>query len=96
VHAYMGSGARSSGDRGGNSNVEDDTKCSKLTYKEHFIFEVLKQYKNESTMVRDMGIEKNWNCKNHERAIVIDKKSEEDIFENKTINDLDDQVANDL
>ena len=47
-------------------------------------------------MVRDMGIEKNWNCKNHERAIVIDKKSEEDIFENKTINDLDDQVANDL
>ena len=52
--------------------------------------------KNKSTMVRDMGIEKNWNCKDHERAIVIDKKSEEDIFENKTINDLDDQVANDL
>ena len=96
VHAYMGSGARSSEDRGGNSNVEDDTKCSKLTYKEHFIFEVLKQYENESTMVRDMGIEKNWNYKDHERTIVIDKKSEEDIFENKTINDLDDQVANDL
>ena len=47
-------------------------------------------------MVRDMEIERNWNCKDHERAIVIDKKSEEDIFENKTINDLDDQVANDL
>ena len=59
VHAYMGSGARSSEDRGGNSNVEDDTTCSKLTYKERFIFEVLKQYENKSTMVRDMGIEKN-------------------------------------
>ena len=39
----MGSGARSSEDKGGNSNVEDDTTCSKLTYKECFIFEVLKQ-----------------------------------------------------
>ena len=73
MHACMGSGARSSEDRGGNSNVEDDTTCSKggnsnveddttcskLTYKERFIFEVLKQYENKSTMVRDMGIEKN-------------------------------------
>ena len=43
----MGSGARSSEDRGGNSNVEDDTTCSKLTYKERFIFEVLKQYEKQ-------------------------------------------------
>ena len=68
----------------------------KIDLQERFIFEVLKQYENESTMVRDMGIEENWNYKNHEKAIVIDKKSEENIFENKTINDLDDQVANDL
>ena len=39
----MGSGARSSEDKGWNSNVEDDTTRSKLTYRERFIFEVLKQ-----------------------------------------------------
>ena len=43
VHACMGSGARSSEDKGWNSNVEDDTTRSKLTYRERFIFEVLKQ-----------------------------------------------------
>ena len=43
MHACMGSGARSSEDKGGNSNVEDDTTRSKLTYRERFIFEVLKQ-----------------------------------------------------
>ena len=45
---------------------------------------------------QEQSSRKNWNCKDHERAIVVDKKSEENIFENKTINDLDDQVANDL
>ena len=96
VHACMGSGARSSEDKDGNSNVEDDTTRSKLTYRERFILKFWNNMKNKSTMVRDMEIEGNWNCKNHERAIVIDKKSEEDIFENRAINDLDDQVANDL
>ena len=43
MHACMGSGARSSEDKGWNSNVEDDTTRSKLTYRERFIFEVLKQ-----------------------------------------------------
>ena len=31
----------------------------KIDLQERFIFEVLKQYENESTMVRDMGIEEN-------------------------------------
>ena len=45
-------------------------------------------------MARDMEIERNRICKDHERAIVVDKKSEENIFENRAISDLNDQAAN--
>ena len=58
-------------------------------------FEILKQKEKEAKDGKNMEVEESEICKEHEETTITDKKSEENIFENRAIRDLDDEARND-
>ena len=58
-------------------------------------FEILEQKEKEANEAKNMEVEESETCKEHEETTATNDKSEENIFENRAIRDLDDEARND-